>query len=51
MAKYGKYEGQFICHECKGDVPNARFWYDTYDLTWMCDCGKVSKVNLYVRGY
>lgn len=51
MNKYSVYNGQFVCHDCKNIVGQARFWKDTYDLTWMCSKNHVSKVNLYVRGY
>jgi hypothetical protein len=50
-AKFSNYPGKFTCQKCKSDVPKARFWRDTYDLTWMCDCKYVSKVNLDVKGY
>ena len=48
---FSKYNGQFICQKCKADVTVARFWRDTFDFTWMCECKYVSKVNLYVKGY
>jgi hypothetical protein len=51
VAKFSVYEGKFVCHKCKSDVPKARFWRDTYDFTWMCSCKYVSKVNLYGKGY
>ena len=50
--KFSIYEGQFVCHGCKGKVPTARFWKSEVELTWKCkECEHVSKVNLYVRGY
>ena len=49
--KFGSYEGIFTCQKCSGPVLKARFWRDTYDFTWMCDCKYVSKVNLYGKGY
>ena len=51
MSKYSNYSGIFVCQKCKAEVPKARFWKDTFDLTWMCECKFVSKVNLYARGY
>lgn len=51
MAKFTLYAGAFVCHRCKEDVDKARFWKDTFDLTWMCSCKFVSKVNLIARGY
>jgi hypothetical protein len=43
MPKFNVYEGQFICHECKGTVPTARFWTKEYLLSWKCKCGNVNK--------
>ena len=51
MAKFSVYEGIFTCQKCHSEVNKARFWKDTYDFTWMCNCKYVSKVNLYVKGY
>lgn len=51
MAKFSIYDGQFICQQCKSDVSIARFYFDTFDFTWMCQLKHLSKVNLYVRGY
>ena len=51
IAKFSVYDGVFTCQKCKGDVPKARLWRDTLDLTWMCDCKYVSKVNLDIKGY
>ncbi len=51
MRKFSLYSGSFACHKCKSIVDKARFWKDTYDFTWMCECKYVSKVNLYGRGY
>ena len=51
MAKFSVYEGIFTCQKCQSTVDKARFWKDTYDFTWMCDCKYVSKVNLYGKGY
>ena len=51
LSKFSNYRGKFICHKCKAEVDRARFWLDTFDFTWMCECRFVSKVNLYVRGY
>jgi hypothetical protein len=48
---FSNYDGQFACQRCKANVPKARFWKDTYDFTWMCDCKFISKVNLYGKGY
>lgn len=49
--KFSVYNGTFVCQKCRAEVAKARFWKDTYDFTWMCDCKFVSKVNLYARGY
>ena len=51
MSKYSSYEGVFTCQKCNEKVSKARFWFDTFDFTWMCSCKYVSKVNLYGRGY
>lgn len=51
MAKYSLYQGTFICQKCHAEVYKMRFWKDTFDATWMCDCKHVSKVNLYGKGY
>jgi hypothetical protein len=51
MNKYSLYRGQFSCQRCKRDVDKARFWYDTKDFTWQCECKFISKVNLIGRGY
>lgn len=51
MHKYSKYSGNFICHQCKSEVSEARFYKKTYDLTWMCADKHLSKVNLYTKGY
>lgn len=51
MSKYTAYQGIFFCQKCGVEVTKARFWKDTYDFTWMCDCKFVSKVNLYGKGY
>lgn len=51
MNKFSVYEGVFPCQKCKAEVYRARFWRDTYDFTWMCECKFVSKVNLYGKGY
>ena len=49
--KFTNYNGEFICQRCKAEVKRARFWKDTFDFTWMCECKFVSKVNLYGKGY
>ena len=51
MHRYSKFSGQFICHECKIVVDNARLYYSSLDLTWFCINKHLSKVNLNVRGY
>lgn len=51
MAKFNTYPGIFICQKCHGEVDRVRLWRDTLDLTWMCSCKYVSKVNLNVKGY
>lgn len=51
MAKFTLYAGKFTCQKCHAEVEKARFWKDTYDFTWMCDCKFISKVNLYGKGY
>ena len=48
---FSNYKGTFICQKCNAQVNRARFWKDTFDFTWMCECRFVSKVNLNVRGY
>jgi hypothetical protein len=50
-SSFSNYDGKFSCQRCKADVVKARFWRDTYDFTWMCDCKFISKVNLYGKGY
>lgn len=49
--KFSNYEGKFACQKCNAQVAKARFWRDTYDFTWMCDCKYVSKVCLWAKGY
>ena len=50
--KFTIYDGKFFCHECKAEVPTARFWKSQVELTWKCkNCEHVSQVDLYVRGY
>lgn len=49
--KFSSYDGMFTCQKCHGQVTKARFWRDTYDFTWMCECKYVSKVNLFAKGY
>lgn len=44
--KFIVFTGKFICHKCKIDVLSARLWYETKDLTWMCDKKHISKVNM-----
>ena len=52
MPKFNVYEGQFVCHECKGEVRTARFWTKEYKLSWKCNaCDSVSEVDLWVKGY
>ena len=51
MPKYSNYDGKFFCQKCNAEVNKARFWLDTFDFTWLCECKNVSKVNLYGRGY
>lgn len=51
MPRYSIYSGKFVCQECKSEVFEARFYFSSYDLTWMCSSKHLSKVNLYVRGY
>jgi hypothetical protein len=51
MPKYSLFPGTFFCHECKGEVNEARFYFQSFDLTWMCSDKHLSKVNLYIRGY
>lgn len=49
---FSLYHGVFTCQRCKEDVTQARFWYDTKDITWMCSNKHISKVNLSVKkGY
>jgi hypothetical protein len=49
--KFSTYRGTFLCQGCKAEVHRARFWRDTFDFTWMCECKYVSKVNFYGKGY
>ena len=51
VTKFTNYNGEFICQKCREKVYRARFWRDTFDFTWICDCKFVSKVNIYGRGY
>ena len=51
MSKFSEYTGKFVCQVCKEDVSSLRFYYKTYDLTWMCKDKHLSKVNIYARGY
>lgn len=51
MPKYSIYDGIFICQQCKENVGQARFYRESFDLTWMCSLKHLSKINLYVRGY
>jgi len=50
--KFTVYDGTFFCHECKAEIPTARFWKAEVELSWKCkECEHVSQVDLYVRGY
>lgn len=49
--QFSTYEGTFKCSECEAEVSSARFYYSSHDFTWRCECGHISIVNLYVRGY
>ena len=51
VVKFSNYKGKFACQKCSAEVNRARFWKDTFDFTWMCECKFVSKVNLYGRGF
>ena len=41
--------GKFICQKCKQDVTSARFWYETGDVTWMCQNKHISRVELIAK--
>lgn len=46
------YEGTFFCHKCKAKVPTARYMKKQIELSWKCkECGYISVVDLYVKGY
>ena len=50
--KFTVYDGTFFCHECKEKIPTARFWKSQIELSWKCkECGHISVVDLYVKGY
>ena len=34
--KFTIYDGTFFCHECKAEVPTARFWKAQVELSWKC---------------
>ena len=51
MPRFSVYQGTFVCQKCKKNVSEARFYTQSYDLTWMCSDKHLSKVNLYVKGY
>jgi hypothetical protein len=51
MPRYSEYPGQFACQTCKEDVGLVRFYYSSFDLTWLCLNKHLSRVNLYARGY
>jgi hypothetical protein len=51
MLKYSQYPGKFKCKKCEEEVDRARFYIESYDLTWMCKQKHLSRVNLYARGY
>lgn len=51
MPRYSEYPGQYFCHTCKSIADVARFYYSSFDLTWMCSNRHLSKVNLDARGY
>ena len=44
--KFMQVSGKFICQKCKTDVTEARFWFESGDVTWMCDSRHISKVCL-----
>jgi len=41
--------GKFICQKCKQGVTAARFWYDSADVTWMCQSKHISRVELLAK--
>ena len=49
--KYSVYRGKFKCQECKEESESCRFYYKSFDLTWMCPQKHLSTVSLDARGY
>jgi hypothetical protein len=47
--KFFHVPGQFICQKCKENVTAARFWYETGDVTWMCQNKHISRVELVAK--
>lgn len=47
--KFFHIQGQFICQKCKSDVAAGRFWYDSGDVTWMCQSKHISRVELVAK--
>ena len=47
--KFLQVPGKFICKKCKQDVTEARFWYESGDVTWMCQSKHISKVELVAK--
>ena len=47
--KFLPFPGKFICKKCKQDVTAGRFWYETGDVTWMCQNKHISRVELVAK--
>ena len=48
---FSTYTGIFTCHECHDTVSSLRLWHDTLEITWRCDDGHISRVDLSGRKY
>lgn len=44
--KFTTFKGQFTCQKCSDVVDVCRLWFETKDVTWMCNKKHISKVSM-----
>jgi hypothetical protein len=47
--RYTVYKGKFVCHTCKKDVPNMRYYFASKDMTWVCADNHMTRVSLQTK--
>lgn len=44
--KFTTFTGKFTCQKCSDVVDTCRLWFETKDVTWMCNKKHISKISM-----